>query len=149
MSMAEKLAGLYSRPPIPVLEVAQRNGVKVFPETFNKLRDSVAGFCDFKSETIYVNIEDPPERQSFTIAHELGHWMLHRTLFRQHSELYKPLPRFREPPPSVLETEAHHFASYLLVPKRLLVPVRNAAPAELARIFQVPLELMERRLTNG
>ncbi|HYJ31246.1 MAG TPA: ImmA/IrrE family metallo-endopeptidase [Allosphingosinicella sp.] len=148
-SVAEKAGALYTRPPIPVVEVARRHKVIVVPETFNRLSEKVAGICQFDSSRIHVNAADPPARQSYTIAHELGHWMLHRALFLKRPELYSFLPRVEDPPPSALEDEARHFADHLLVPRRLLAPVRKAPPVDLARIFGVPLEIIERRLENG
>lgn len=147
-SRADMLAAPYPRPPIPMVKVARSNKIFVVPETFNSLHDKVAGICRFDSGKIHVNIADPPEQQSYTIAHELGHWVLHRALFLKNPALYSPLPRFLDPPPSPLEAEAQHFADHLLVPKRLLVPVRSAPPSDLARIFAVPLDVIERRLSN-
>jgi Zn-dependent peptidase ImmA (M78 family) len=146
-SHAEKLSSHYSRPPIPVLEVAQRQGVRVVPETFTQYSDSVAGLTNFREGRIHCNIKDPPEQQAFTIAHELGHWLLHRSEFIKDPKLYSVLPRFRLPEPTPFEQEATVFAAHLLVPERLLRPVMHSAPpTELARIFGVPLDLLERRL---
>lgn len=147
-SMAEKMAGPYTRPPIPMVEVARRSKVIVVPQTFKGLEDRVAGICQFDSGKIHVNVADPPAHQSYTIAHELGHWVLHRSLFLEQPDLYVPLPRLQDPPATPFEEEARTFADNLLVPKRLLSPVRTAPPVDLARIFGVPLEVIERRLDN-
>jgi hypothetical protein len=76
---------------------------------------------------IWVNAEEGrqwPARRRFTIAHELGHWRLHRdveergvfcraaTIEPQDSKARAPLPR--------AEDEANVFAAVLLMPARLV-----------------------------
>ncbi len=148
-SAADKLTAGYSTPPIPVIEIAESNGVDVVFADFGENSDTVAGFCDFKAAKLYVNNDDMTERQMFTIAHEFGHWMLHREIFKEDPESYPVLPRFQKPSKSdSLEQEANHFAANLLVPKRLLLPVRHAPVSQLASIFLVSVTMMEHRLKN-
>lgn len=147
---ARKLGGIFSEPPIPVLEIAEDNGVDVVFAGFGPNNDTVAGLCDFMNRKIYINRDDKRPRQMFTMAHELGHWMLHRAEFEEHPELYQIMPRFqqanRECP---LEKEANAFAAELLVPKHLLDDVRNAPTAALADVFGVSRTMMEYRLKNA
>lgn len=97
-----------------------------------------------------MNVDDPVNRQTFTMAHELGHWILHREFFEASPEKYTILPRFqRTAARNPFEQEANHFAANLLVPKLLLDPVRSAPPAALAQAFAVSQEMMEIRLKNG
>jgi Zn-dependent peptidase ImmA (M78 family) len=146
---ADALSAPYSAPPIPVLEIAESQGVDVVFADFDEIGEKVAGFCDFQSERIYVNEADRLTRQMFTIAHELGHWMLHRAYFEASPELYRILPRFqRVDRHDAFEQEANCFAANLLVPTRLLKPVGSAAVAQLASIFLVSREMMENRLKN-
>src|SRR5690606_41586935 len=37
----------------------------------------IAGAVDHDSKSVWVNVEDAPVRQRFTIAHEIGHIKLH------------------------------------------------------------------------
>ena len=74
----------------------------------------------------------PPQR--FTIAHELGHWMLHKDR-TEHSVL----PRFKEPYDSPVEHEANTFAENLLMPDRLL-PIKT--------LFEKPDSLLDERQTT-
>lgn len=146
---ADRLTAKFSSPPIPVLEIAESNGVNVVFIDFGKHSESVAGFCDFKAKRLFVNAKDKPERQSFTMAHELGHWMLHRDVFLADPARYPVLPRFSEPnEKDPLEKEANKFAACLLVPKRLLSPVKEAPVSALARIFGVSRTMMEFRVKN-
>ncbi|MDE0254091.1 MAG: ImmA/IrrE family metallo-endopeptidase [Rhodospirillaceae bacterium] len=146
---ADQLSRHYSSPPIPVLEIAERNGVSVTFADFGELSEKVAGFCDLDNARIYVNSKDKTERQSFTIAHELGHWILHREKITNKPETYRVLPRFTDPDSdNPLEKEANAFAACLLVPKRLLKPVLGAPISALANIFGVSRTMMEFRVKN-
>lgn len=78
---ADELTRAYSSPPIPALEIAESHGVDVVFDTFASYKDLMSGFCDFQSNKLYVNAADHVHRQNFTIAHELGHWILHREYF--------------------------------------------------------------------
>lgn len=148
-SEADRLTARYNAPPIPVLEIAESNGVDVVFANFGASNQKVAGFCDFKAAKLYVNKEDRQERQFFTIAHELGHWLLHRGIFLAHPDRYPVLPRFQNVDShSPMEQEANHFAANLLVPERLLRPVKMAPVATLASIFRVSRTMMEFRIQN-
>jgi Zn-dependent peptidase ImmA (M78 family) len=149
-SAADALTEDYTSPPIPVLEIAERNGVDVIFADFGRNAQVVAGFCDFAEAKLYVNKDDMTTRQTFTIAHELGHWVLHRELFLLHPEQYPVLPRFQSVArPEPVEREANHFASNLLVPDRLLNPVKDSPVSALARAFGVSRTMMEFRLKNA
>lgn len=144
---ADRLTERYKTPPIPVVEVAELNGVDVVFANFGKEGERVAGFCDFGAAKLYVNREDIRERQYFTIAHELGHWVLHRQIYVADPERYPVLPRFQSVDKNdPLEQEANAFAANLLVPERLLKPVINAPISTLARIFSVSKTMMEYRV---
>ena len=146
---ANALAAPYSTPPIPVYEIAEQNGVNVVVVDFGKHSESVSGLCDFVNARLYVNAKDSTERKTFTIAHELGHWMLHRDIFAADPDRYPVLPRFSDPHRGdPLEMEANRFAATLLVPERLLAPVRGASISQLAGIFGVSRSMMEFRIKN-
>lgn len=146
---ADGLTEVYSSPPIPVLEIAEQNGVNVIFANFGSSSDLVAGYCDFGKAKLFVNAADGPRRQSFTIAHELGHWLMHRNVFGENPEIYPVLPRFSKPSNNgPLEKEANTFAAHLLVPDHLLKPVLNPAVSAvaLANIFFVSRTMMEIRM---
>jgi Zn-dependent peptidase ImmA (M78 family) len=143
------LTAAYNRPPIPVHRIAEEHGVDVVFADFGKHADTVAGFCDFNQAKLFVNRKDRPDRQSFTIAHELGHWVLHRNLFLSHPERYPILARHADPNNSdPLEKEANAFAANLIVPGRLLQPIRTAPVAVLAKAFGVSPTMMSFRVRN-
>ena len=71
----------------------------------------VEGFIDLRSKEIFVNKDSHPNRQTFTIAHELGHAFLHLSDFEMDPSLYQVL--MRKPIGSVtdpFEQEANTFA---------------------------------------
>lgn len=145
---ATRFASGYSAPPIPILDIAEQNGVDVVFSDFGRHNNAVAGFCDFAEAKIYVNDQEFLPRKMFTIAHEFGHWILHREFFEQHPEKYAVLPRLQKPANNAFEQEANCFAAELLVPKHLVVPVKGFGVARLADIFGVSREMMEHRLKN-
>lgn len=144
---ADEFTKPYDRPPIPVHQIAENNGVDVVFADFGRHARTVAGFCDFAAAKLYVNRSDRIDRQGFTIAHEFGHWVLHRELFLSEPSRYPVLPRFSVPNRNdPLEKEANHFAAHLLVPSRLLAKVAKATVPELARAFGVSEMMMGFRL---
>lgn len=100
-----------------------------------------------------------PGRRRFTVAHELGHWVLHeRSSVR--SSVSSPRQPAAEPteglhpefdwmanyPPD--ELEANQFAAAMLIPKRLIARARASTSDvdELAQRFLVSTWAMERRV---
>ena len=149
-SRADGLTAEYSLPPIPVYEIAESNGVNVVFADFGTNAEAVSGFCDFQEQRLYVNKDDATQRQSFTIAHELGHWLLHRDFFQADPDRYMVLPRFSDPNKNdPMEKEANKFAACLLVPERLLQPVKGASVSALANAFGVSRTMMEFRVKNA
>jgi len=145
---AQELTRGYSAPPIPVAEIAEQCGVDVVFAEFGSGAATVAGFCDFEEKQIVVNDQENFGRKMFTIAHELGHWILHKRFFEAHPEKYAVLPRFQKPARNPFEQEANAFAAELLAPTQLLIPVKSAGVAKLANVFGVSREMMEYRLRN-
>lgn len=135
-------------PVIPVFELAERLGVTVaFVDMPEKL-DDVSGFLDPETKTIYVNHEDPPTRQAFTTAHELGHFVL-----GHEPNQYGVLYRYAAPSdPDPVEQEANCFAANLLVPEDMLKRVMKQYRLSsddlelLAKLFGVSTHVMKYRL---
>lgn len=157
-------AGIRSAPVDPVA-VADVMGVEVRPEMVS---DDVSGglYRIGESPVIGVNSSHHPNRQRFTIAHELGHLILHdqgefvdRGYVAEGGN--RPVPRFMRNQLSgeatdVREMEANAFAASLLMPQDFIVkavrdlplPIRSEAVEELARQFKVSQQAMTFRLQN-
>lgn len=154
IAKANELSEVFSFPPVPVLEIAEENGVNVVFANFKEKSETVSGFIDFKKARLYVNRDDMMQRKNFTMAHELGHWILHRDKYTKNPEAYRYLPRFNKVDKNdPLEQEANKFAAHLLVPDHLLIPlikpVRRTAIVTLANLFYVSRTMMEIRLRNA
>lgn len=103
--------------PVDVDAIAQAYAVAVQRQD---LEDEVSGILVIKGERIViaVNAEHHPHRQRFTIAHELGHYLLHRetsSVFIDVTTVF-----FRDQRSSEgtewQEIEANAFAAELLMP---------------------------------
>jgi len=108
-------------PPVPVRRIARGRGARIFLE---EQEGDLSGFL-FRREgdiVIGVNTHQAPVRQRFTIAHELGHLLLHDT-----DELHVDrgfVVRLRSDISSLGldedEMEANRFAAELLMPTSML-----------------------------
>ena len=81
------------------------------------------GGISFETNTIFVNasIEDHEGRYTFTIAHEIGHHVLHKDLYDELiSDRSQILCREEKKKP-LIEQQADRFAASLMMPRRLLV----------------------------
>jgi Zn-dependent peptidase ImmA (M78 family) len=67
-----------SEPPTPITDLAVAEGIVIVREPFQD--DGVSGVLLRESDRtmIIVNAANAPVRQRFTIAHEIGHFALHR-----------------------------------------------------------------------
>jgi Zn-dependent peptidase ImmA (M78 family) len=145
--------------PIDIEEIAKARGVKLVPYP---LGDDVSGLLSIKDGegTIGYNQKEAPVRKRFTIAHELGHYELHRDksdLFVDKQFLFRGKNSRNTPANQVLEQEANAFASAILMPTELVKrEVDNIAMdlgseeaiQELARIFAVSTTAMSLRISS-
>lgn len=94
---------------------------------------------------IYINANQSDTTQTFTIGHELGHFLLHKNHnnFRIDLEDYSTTND-----PENQETEANFFAGSLLLPKnKLVLALREAKNLqEVADLFGVSVPAVESRM---
>ena len=149
---ADELTKVYSVPPIPVCEIIQRSGVRLYTTDFGKASDVFSGFCDFVKGRILLNQDDTPLRQYFAAAHEFGHWVLHKDKFESGENKYAFLPRqgvvSDNEEDDCMEKEADFFAENLIMPTRLIKLFSHYSPPELASIFNVERALIEERIKS-
>ena len=69
--------------------------------------------------TIKINKYDSPHRKRFTLAHELSHFLLHKDILMQRTELEENA-LLRSGLPSAVEYEANRLASDLVMPPNLI-----------------------------
>ncbi|HEY3283089.1 MAG TPA: ImmA/IrrE family metallo-endopeptidase [Armatimonadota bacterium] len=108
-------------PPVNVVELSKSEGLSVAMAYFSDQARQVAGYIDLEQQSVVVNAVDRPNRQRFTIAHELGHWALHQDQLQNNPErgvlMRVPLGTSNRDP---VEREANVFAANLLVPQAFL-----------------------------
>jgi Zn-dependent peptidase ImmA (M78 family) len=144
--------------PVPVEQVARGEGAQVVRQRFE---GSQSGFVyRIGDRTIIgVNSATSARRQRFTIAHELGHMLLHQ----DDALMVDNAVQFRDERSSLAidpeEIEANTFAAALLMPaEQVLAHVKAALAAgissrekligRLAQTFDVSAEAMGYRLVN-
>ena len=136
-----------TEPVVDATKIASDAGYKIKEIDMPKGYEGIAGFCEKKQRTIYVNAKDHPARKLFTIAHELGHIFLGHTSY---SVLYR-IPRKDEHYPQE-ESEANSFAAHLLMPDfmvRKYLDKYNLSILDyktMADIFGVPMSSMKHTL---
>ncbi|WP_243757254.1 ImmA/IrrE family metallo-endopeptidase [Shewanella algae] len=110
------ISNFHNELPVKVGSIAKELGVKVKVST---LQTGISG--EIKKEddlyVIRVNRHDTKERQRFTIAHEIGHFLLHKELIGDgivDDALYRSKLSDR------LEAEANRFAADILMPWNIM-----------------------------
>ena len=145
-------------PPIDIESLVEAHNIVIRTQ---ELEDSVSGMLVIKDDRAIIGVNEGhhPNRQRFTLAHELGHFLLHRSassIFIDASTVF-----FRDITSSdgskVQEIEANAFAAELLMPeKQLRDMIRNqpfdafdeGAVRRLAAQFGVSAQALTIRLTK-
>jgi len=114
---------------------------------------SCSGMLLPRSREILVNSATPRElgpRRSFTIAHEIGHWICHCRAGERTEEVYCRAVDLTEDTNRALEREANVFAAELLMPEPEVREEWERTPrlAEMAWQFGVSESAMHWRLFN-
>lgn len=146
--------------PIDVEQVAKSIGLKVLDYPF---QEDISGVLVINEDgaTIGYNPNESSVRRRFSIAHELGHFVLHadknssgmfmdKLLFRKNITTYSTKEE-------AIEREANYFAANLLMPQELVISeVNKLNPNKddeenikvLAKKFDVSVSAMTYRLVN-
>jgi Zn-dependent peptidase ImmA (M78 family) len=146
-------------PPIPVEDVARAHGAEL---SFEPFKGGISGmlYRDPQRKVIGVNSVHSATRQRFTIAHELGHLLLHET-----RAMIVDTHVYRRDEVSSMgtkkeEREANAFAAELLMPRDLVEVAFDELSFEqpaiaasqlvsrLAALFEVSEQAMGIRLGN-
>ena len=133
--------------PVPVEQVATAVGAQV---RFFPLDDELSGMIFIKGgkPIIGVNALHHPHRQRFTIAHEIGHFLLHRTRIENRVHVDKKFIVYRDARSAhgsdLIEVQANRFAAALLMPKPFLTKV--LAEEEYDIDDEQPTEALAKRL---
>ena len=145
--------------PVKIEDIAKSLGLRVLPYP---LGDDVSGLLSIENGngTIGYNQAEPKVRRRFTIAHELGHFVLHKDkshLFVDKQFIYRSQQSNNTPVNQVMEQEANFFASAILMPSE---PLRGhiekmhidlgseESIKELAKMFEVSTTAMSVRISQ-
>ena len=108
---------------VQVDRLAKKLGITVLEKD---LEDSLSGFLVVKNgvSTVVINKHHHSNRQRFTLAHEIGHWMLHadiekEALFLEKKQIYNR-NILSGAGSDLQEIEANRFAASLLMPETLV-----------------------------
>lgn len=136
--------------PVKLTPIATELGVPVY--RVPGWGKNISGMLKKKADTpsgyaIYVNGTEPDVRKRFTIAHEIGHFVLHENLLKD--GIVEDALLRAEGLSNVVETQANCFAADVLMPWHLLneAQAKGANTIEaLADLFQVSKDAMSIRL---
>ncbi|MEJ1967404.1 MAG: ImmA/IrrE family metallo-endopeptidase [Rhizomicrobium sp.] len=101
--------------PVDVVEIVSALGLELSYEPMGDL----AGKIERKERTfkITINSSDNPRRRRFTIAHEIGHYILHRDMIE---DGVTDDAMYRSALGSFFETQANQYAAFVLMPPNLV-----------------------------
>lgn len=138
-----------TEPPVNPVKIAKELvGIRVDFVTFTADSNNVSGFYDPQENVIVVNSEEYPLRQTFTVAHELGHKILHDEWAK--SSDYKVLLRDSEgsDQQDFREKEANAFAANLLMPRFMMDRYwESLSHSQLSQLFAVSVPAVKARLS--
>ena len=133
--------------PLNVEDLADKLGITIEYESLENDLSVILYKDDLGKWIIEVNQRHHKNRQKYTIAHELGHYILHRHLKdRFEDEIF-----FRGGEPSNEEWQANEFASCILMPEqrfRQFIKDDVNEIDELAAKFQVSTIALRIRVKN-
>lgn len=139
--------GRVTQPPVPIDRLARECGVHVLPAA---LPDEVSGVLLFVDSNVVIGFNETHHlvRQRFTIAHELGHYIL-----SHHDHFHIDLADAHGNPPGYNwqdERTANEFAAAALMPSEMVTRYyeTDAGLEKLARRFKVSREAMGWRLVS-
>jgi len=145
-----------TEPPIPIEKIAEKLGLEV---RYAPLQGDLYGALIRSNHEMYigVNSHNHPNRRRFTIAHELGHFVLHKGIRVHIDKGVRVNWRDDESSQAVSdeEMEANRFAAELLMPIQFLKRdieklkgVGQETVALLAGKYRVSAQAMRIRLGN-
>lgn len=163
-NLAEEIAKRYNPDgiaPFPFERIlAVENALSI--SYSKKLPNNVSGVILYDAATkrylIAINEDKPKNRQYFSVAHELGHYFLHKDALITQEIIIDDgetgsnpaLYRVDEYQNSDLEKEANNFAACLLMPANLVINAWSELHDvdECAKLFEVSVVAMSIRLSR-
>ena len=119
--------------PTPVVDIAEDLGYTVFRFDPGRNTKMILGAFDHDKKLIYVNNSLPPEEQRFTIAHEIGHAVLHSDV-GDSIDFQGPDGHRYSDAQGYREQEANAFAAELLMPSAEFTAFWKAYSGDVASV---------------
>ncbi len=140
--------------PVKLGAVAKELGISVKLSTLNPGESGNISREDDRY-VIRINRYESRERQRFTLAHEIAHFLLHRDIIDSTEGGITDNVLYRSGASEQVEYEANRLAADLVMPKELIgprlrqlgVPISEEVIEYMATAFQVSKAAMEIRLT--
>lgn len=160
--LVEKLSKDYpllNKAPVDIEKIVKRLGIDLIQKDFKKAM-SGAAIVDADERIISINRKEPLNRKRFTIAHELGHILLH---YDQELNVdLEPIRLNRDEKSTTGESwreiEANYFAACLLMPTELVrryysiflkqCDDEDVVLESMSQKFQVSIQAMSIRLSK-
>jgi Zn-dependent peptidase ImmA (M78 family) len=102
---------------IDVVNFATQLGISVFGDDL----EGESSYIEYKKDTgkyeIYVNMNHTKQRQRFSVAHELGHFVFHKDELLKYGKISRQYVNSLNPEE---EKKADDFAANLLMPKEMV-----------------------------
>lgn len=137
--------------PVDLNKIAKHLGLTIQEENFE---DNLSGVLLRNEKVIAINKSHSDRRKKFTIAHEIGHFIIHTKLDKFFDGVYKR-EKINTTANNVHETQANEFAASLLMPKKeLLKSIEEVnmgkiqSLSQLAEVYRVSEQAMSFRLLN-
>lgn len=144
--------------PVNIEAIIKSHGIEM---VYAELPDEISGILyidDGKNSRILVNKDHHPNRQRFTMAHELGHYVLHMNKGIHIDKKSFSRNMLSQTGLDSIEIEANRFAAELLMPKMLveqemigkddLIDIQEDILYQLANKFKVSTAAMSIRLQS-
>lgn len=130
--------------------IAKHQNIKIIYHPFS---NEISGVFYKKEGKLFlgVNSTHPKRRQRFTIAHELGHYILHSDDILHYNEKIEDVYFRADKIQSKEESIANHFAAEILMPAELIQKCINNGVEQigkLSELFNVSEGAMRYRLIN-
>lgn len=137
--------------PVKIIKLANELGISVYSTSF---KNDISGAILKKDNKyiIYVNEKDNKNRQRFTIAHEIAHFLLHEDRIGDNLTDIPDGIMYRSRLSNIYEKQANRLASEILIPFKLLrnLLLENVTDiSKLANLFEVSKEAIRIRLKEG
>lgn len=123
-------------PPIPVESIATEVGIREIKMVrVNNFEGALICTPEKQTGIIAIRNDSIPQRQRFSIGHELGHFLIPTHKPVEQGFLCKEIASYNEGKDNIQEKEADYFSANLLMPSHLVTPdMRRIGEPELGQL---------------